>query len=166
MKVHGMVLALTCFFIDIVLFMIFKSWMVFTLVAMWLFQSVRHKKALSIFYQVSFIFLLFLQDFIRHGRFGLIALFIVPLYFTLPYMRHFFVHASGAILVMGVSLFVLYDQVLLVFLLNNAWPSLFVTSMKIFVTVISGYIGGIGVSGNRFFFLSRKKGRKVWTPNR
>lgn len=166
MRVHGMVLALACFFIDLVFFMIFKSWVVFTLVAMWLFQSVRHKKTLSIFYQLSFIMLLFLQDFIRHGRFGLIALFVVPLYLALPYMRHFFVHASVAILVMGVSLFVLYDQVLLVFLLNNVWPSLFVTSMKISVTVISGYIGGIGMLGNRFFFLSGKKRRKVWTPNR
>ncbi len=161
-----MFLALTCFFVDIVFFMIFKSWVIFTLVAMWLFQFVRHKKMGSIFYQPNFIFFLFLQDFIRHGRFGLIALFVIPLYFILPYVRHFFVQASGVILIVGVSLFVLYDQVLLVFLLNNVWPSLFVTIMKIFVTVISGYIGGIGMLGNRFFFLLGKKRRKVWTPNR
>ena len=159
-------IALGVFFLDCVLFAVFHQWLMYGTLLYFIISvllAAELKRSIAVY--VSLL-MLFLHDFIAYGRAGLSVVFAISIIFMIYNLKNVLRNAQVLLLALSLVLYFVLENIVIYGLLFNNMQSFLMTSMKIFINVIGGYIVLLGIPGNRPLKTSVIRGRKVWTPNR
>ena len=153
-----------CLLLDLVGNMLSHQWIFYsTLVYFFLLLLQRPYKEHYGLAGIAFVALL-LHDFAIHGQCGLIVLFIIPWIWTMEKMRYTLLHAHLMLCSISIVLFFIVENIVFYRFIEEIPLSWGVTSIKIFINLLIGYVVLWGMQSNRS--LVSTKGRKVWTPSR
>ncbi len=160
-------LALVMFFLDFICLCLFQRWLIHALPIYFLSKVVmEEEKPIKLPVLLGYLALIVLQDYSMNGHFGLCLIYIVPMIFGFRQLKFFF-YKAPLLFLMTTTIFYITAQVLIVDkLVLGQDVFLTVTIIKIFVNLAVGILVFLGTRGDRFFWVSALKGRKVWTPNR
>ena len=159
-------IAVGVFFLDCLLFAVFHQWLVYGTLLYFIFSVLlaqELKRSAAIYISLS---MLMLRDFVAYGRFGLSVLFALGIIFMIKNLKNVLRNAQILLLTMSIILFFILENIVVYRFLFNNPQTFWMTNVKIFINVISGYIVLLGILGNRSLKTSVGRGRKVWTPNR
>lgn len=141
-------ISLILFFIDILSFILFKSWMLFSVSLFFLFINFYFDKK-SYFINCFLIFFILLQDYLILGRVGISLFYTLPIIFFSKKLRNTFNLSWGLVLLIFISVL---DVFLLkyLFLDQNIWT--YSTFYSFLINIIVGYLIFLGMLGNRSWF--------------
>jgi len=157
-------LAILLFFLDLLAFTYFEQWVIFSLLAFFIFKLVSVNfsyKFTSFWLPIS---LLLIQSFLLTGVFGLSLLYLLPMILIANHCRRVLLNSSVILPLIFIVIAVLAENVGFKLLLGLPIATFFVTIMKILVNLGLESLILLGTRGNRC--LPYGKGRKVWTPSR
>lgn len=155
------------FFTDILCYSLCNEWIVFGLFTFFITTLVGKSAKRSLPLLIWSGTLLFLLDFIRFGRCGLIVPQLLLFYFLTLFLKRTLLSPPLSLLLINLVLFFSFEHFILIPALVGASNEVFlVTVMKIFVNLLIGCVILGGMQGNRFPIVITRGGRKVWTPNR
>lgn len=151
---------------DFLAYAIFGQWILYSmllylLVSMVLPGTSRQPSSITI----SIIAVL-LHDFALHGRVGLVLAFLVPTWLIVSKLKYTIMNAGWILLASSIVLFFFMENMLFYGFVGDHSQPFLVTSMKILINLILGFIIFGGMQGNRALASNMAGGRKVWTPNR
>ena len=142
------IVAIFLFFVDILAFILFNGWILYSLFTLFLFTNLKISK--NIFYlNCFFIFLILIQDYFILGRVGLSFIYSLPILIFTPVLRKLFDFRTfifNFLLLLFLLIFHLFFIKNLVFSLNIA---LYSTLLCFFINIIVGFLIFLGISGNR-----------------
>ncbi len=142
------IVAILLFFADILSFILFKGWILYSLPTLFLFTNLKISK--NIFYlNCFFILLILIQDYFIFGRVGLSFIYLLPILIFTPVLRKLFDFRGfifNILLLLFLLIFNLFFIKNLVFSLNIA---LYSTLLCFFINIIVGFLIFLGISGNR-----------------
>ena len=142
------IIAILLFFVDILAFILFKGWILYSLFTLFLFTNLKISKN-TFYLNCFFIFLILIQDYFVFGRVGLSFIYLLPILIFAPVLRKLFDFRTfifNILLLLFLLIFHLFFIKKLVFGLNIALHS---TLLCFFINMIVGYLIFLGISGNR-----------------
>lgn len=157
-------LALLC--IDFLAFSFLQQWLVYSTLCYLIVTMVLPKPIEPRWLAGITVFAFLLHDFAMHGRFGLALIFLAPAWLIISRLKYTLLNASWILIALSITAFFIVENLVLYACLDGYQPSLFVTSVKIFINIAIGYVVFWGMRGNRSLVAKARRGRKVWTPNR
>ena len=137
------------FFIDILSFILFNSWWIYSLPLYFLLVNLYSNKRIGYINYLFIICCLFLQDYFIFGRVGLSLIYSLPIIVFAPKLRKIFNFGSFALGGVFLSLLLFFDLFLIKKLILTQNVPMNSTFGYIFINIIIGYLIFLGMLGNR-----------------
>ncbi len=160
-------IAIIFLFIDFLCAALFQEWLVYSTLA-YLIASIitlRQPEKKATFWITVNAFLLL--DFAIYGRFGLGLIYFLFVLFAIRVLKTALLKGDKALFFACLTLYFVMENALWFNLLMYQPQPFLVTTIKIFINLVVGYVTLWGMQGNRSLRpVSVIRGRKVWTPSR
>ena len=158
-------IAIILFLCDFFMFALLDQWVVSSLLAFFVIKQCVSDSN-NFYYMHLPIALLFLQDTLIYGRFGLTALYLLPMLFAAQKGKTLLLYTRTLLPFLLLCCIVLIRSIILKHIILGLNISFCMTIKHICSTLGVGYLVLLGMRSNRLFPLLGGNGRKVWTPNR
>ncbi len=140
--------AIVLFFVDLLAFILFKGWVLYSLLSLFLFINLRTRQNI-IYLNCFFIFLFLVQDYFALGRVGLSLIYSIPICMFSPFLRKLFDCTTIAFSLISLFVLLLFNLFFVKYLVLGLNITLHSTYLYIFINMIVGYLIFLGIPGNR-----------------
>jgi hypothetical protein len=144
--------SIVLFLLDLSMFILFKKWIVFSLLSYLIFlilndNSLDQPFTFNLFYFPLTLFLL--QDNFINGKFGLSLIYLIPIWLLSLNIKKFFDPKMTFFYCFFMVLAVFIQNVFIKYLLLSQNIGFYSTLSKIFINIVVTYLVLLGMRGNR-----------------